>query len=145
MFDCIITVHVQGPQSAVPIPLPPLFSIPSYALYIYAFSLLTQRTSMIFEPCSFETQTSTYTDYYKMTPPGLSTAYVTTVSLRCMYGNHRQPTQAIFSQCCSTPSHEATKSRERPVTYIQESTDNVRSSFKSDDFRTCTVMIQSNI
>jgi hypothetical protein len=46
--------------------------------------------------------------------------------------NHRQPTQAIFSHCCSTPSPEATKSRERPVTYmyIQEPTDNVRSSFK---------------
>ena len=53
-----------------------------------------------------------------------------TVSLRCMDVNHRQPIQAIFSQCCSTPSHEATKSRERPVTYIQEPTVNVRSSFK---------------
>ena len=31
--------------------------------------------------------------------------------------NHRQPTQAIFSHCCSTPSPEATKSRERPLTY----------------------------
>jgi hypothetical protein len=41
-----------------------------------------------------------------------------------LYGNHRKPTQAIFSQCCSTPSHEATRNRERPVTYIQEPTDN---------------------
>ena len=29
---------------------------------------------------------------------------------------HRQPTQANFSHCCSTPSLEAPKSREKPLT-----------------------------
>ena len=29
---------------------------------------------------------------------------------------HRQPAQAIFTQCCSTPSLEVPKSRERPLT-----------------------------
>jgi len=29
---------------------------------------------------------------------------------------HRQPIQAIFSLCCSTPSLDVPKSRERPLT-----------------------------
>lgn len=38
--------------------------------------------------------------------------------------NHGQPTQAILSHCCTTPVPEAPKSRESPLTYINELTEN---------------------
>jgi hypothetical protein len=60
----------------------------------------------------------------------LSFEIIKSVNARWININHRQLTHAIFSHCCSTPSPEATKSQERPVTYIQAPTDNVRSSFK---------------
>ena len=36
-------------------------------------------------------------------------------SIITMDVKHRQPTQAIISLCCSTPSLETPKSRERPL------------------------------